>query len=133
VLSETKSGIIELAQTTHVTGEIAYHKYEGIVVSNDAQEPLIRDLGDKDVMILRNHGFLTCGPSVGAAAEMQSHACSMVFNNEDLVILEDQLVKLTTNIANNFNQASYGTLELAASMREFDYDQDHSTYPDYRN
>jgi len=70
VLSETKSGIIELAQTTHLTGEIAYHKYEGIVVSNDAQERLIHDLGDKDVMILRNHGFLTCRPSVSADAEI---------------------------------------------------------------
>ncbi len=98
MLPETKSGIIELAQTTHLTGEIAYHKYESIVVSNDAQEPLIRDLGDKDVMILRNHSFLTCGPSVGAAAEMQSHACSIVFNKEDLIIPEDRLVKLSIRL-----------------------------------
>jgi hypothetical protein len=37
------------------------------------------------------------------------------------------------DIAKNFNQASFGTLEFAAAMRELDYDQDHSTYPDYRN
>jgi hypothetical protein len=24
-------------------------------------------------------------------------------------------------------------LEFAAAMRELDYDQDHSSYPDYRN
>jgi adducin len=142
-LSATKSGVIELAQTTHVTGEIAYHDYEGIVISNDEQERLVRDLGDKDVMILRNHGLLTCGPSVGAAyvhaytlcaaAEMQSHACSMAFNKDDLLVPEDRLVKLSMDIARNFNQASCGTLEFAAAMRELDYDQDHSTYPDYRN
>ena len=142
-LSATKSGVIELAQTTHITGEIAYHDYEGIVVSNDEQERLVRDLGDKDVMILRNHGLITCGPSVAAAyyhaytlcaaAEMQSHACSMAFNKDDLIVPEDRLVKLSMEIARNFNQTSIGTLEFAAGMRELDYDQDHSAYPDYRN
>jgi ribulose-5-phosphate 4-epimerase/fuculose-1-phosphate aldolase len=142
-LSATKSGVIELAQTTHVTGEIAYHDYEGIVISNDEQERIVHDLGDKDVMILRNHGLLTCGPSVAAAyyhaytlcaaAEMQSHACSMAFNNSGLLIPEDRFIKLSMDIAKNFNQASFGTLEFAAAMRELDYDQDHSAYPDYRN
>ncbi|CAF4642645.1 unnamed protein product [Rotaria sp. Silwood1] len=142
-LSATKSGMIELAQTAHITGEIAYHDYEGIAISNDEQERLVRDLGDKDVMILRNHGLLTCGPSVGAAyyhaytlcaaAEMQSHTCSMAFNKDDLIIPEDRLIKLSMNIAKNFNQDSFGTLEFAAAMRDLDYDQDHSAYPDYRN
>ena len=142
-LSATKSGVLELAQTTHITGEIAYHDYEGIVISNDEQARLVRDLGDKDVMILRNHGLLTCGPSVAAAyyhaytlcaaAEMQSHACSMAFHKDELLIPEDRLVKLSMNIAKNFNQDSFGTLEFAAAMRELDYDQDHSSYPDYRN
>ena len=142
-LSATKNGVIELAQTTHVTGEIAYHDYEGIVVSNEEQERIVRDLGDKDVMILRNHGLLTCGPSVGAAyyhaytlcaaAEMQSHACSMAFGKGDLLVPEDRLVKRSMDIAKNFNQTSLGTLEFAAAMRELDYDQEHSVYPDYRN
>ncbi|CAF1156148.1 unnamed protein product [Adineta ricciae] len=142
-LSATKNGLIELAQTTHITGEIAYHDYEGIVISNDEQERIVRDLGDKDVMILRNHGLITCGPSIGAAyyhaytlcaaAEMQTHACSMVFNKSDLIIPEDRLIQLSMAIAKNFNETSMGTLEFAAAMRELDYDQDHSTYPNYRN
>jgi ribulose-5-phosphate 4-epimerase/fuculose-1-phosphate aldolase len=142
-LSATKSGVVELAQTTHVTGEIAYHDYEGIAISMDEQERIVRDLGDKDVMILRNHGLLTCGPSVAAAyshaytlcaaAEMQSHACSMAFNKDDLLIPEERLIKLSMDIAKNFNQTPLGSLEFAAAMRELDYDQDHSSYPDYRN
>lgn len=142
-LSATKTGVMELAQTTHITGDIAYHDYEGIVISNDEQERIVRDLGDKDVMILRNHGLLTCGPSVPAAyyhaftlcaaAEMQSYACSMAFNKDNLIIPEDRLVQLSMNIAKNFNQDSFGTLEFAAAMRELDYEQDHSPYPDYRN
>ncbi|CAF3826562.1 unnamed protein product [Rotaria sp. Silwood1] len=142
-LSATKSGMIELIQTAHIAGEIAYHDYEGIVRSNDEQQRLVRDLGDKNIMILRNHGLLTCGPSVGAAyyhaytlcaaAEMQSHACSMAFTKDDLIIPEDRLVQLSMDRAKSLNRHSYGTLEFAAAMRELDYDQDHSAYPDYRN
>ena len=121
----------------------AYHDYEGIAISNDEQERLVRDLGNKDVLILRNHGLLTCGPSVGAAyyhaytlcaaAEMQSHACSMAFNKDDLLIPEDRLVKIRMDKAKKESQDSIGILEFAAAMRELDYDQDHSAYPDYRN
>ncbi|MCA0920153.1 class II aldolase/adducin family protein [Pseudooceanicola nanhaiensis] len=46
---------------------IAYHDYEGIAVNLDERERLVADLGDLDVMILRNHGLLTCGRTVGEA------------------------------------------------------------------
>jgi ribulose-5-phosphate 4-epimerase/fuculose-1-phosphate aldolase len=42
-------------------GKVAYHDYEGIALDLDEQARLVRDLGDKPVMILRNHGLLTVG------------------------------------------------------------------------
>lgn len=142
-LSATKNGLLELTQTAHLAGEIVYHDYEGVVRSKDEQQRLVHDLGDKDVMILRNHGLLTCGPSVGAAyyhayllcaaAKMQSHACSMAFTKDDLMIPVDRLVKLSTHRAKDLNWEPFGILEFAAAMRELDYDQDHSSYPNYRN
>jgi len=48
-------------------GRVAYHEFEGITVEPDEKERLIRDLGDKPVMILRNHGLLAWGPSVPEA------------------------------------------------------------------
>jgi len=103
----------------------------------------VRDLGNKNVMILRNHGLLTCGPSVGvayyraytlcAAAQIQSHACSMAFNKSDLLIPEDRFIKRSMDIVKNCDERSSRTLAFAAAMRELDYDQDHSAYPDYRN
>lgn len=44
--------------------KIAYHDYEGVSVDMDEQERLVADLGDKEVMILRNHGLLTVGGSM---------------------------------------------------------------------
>jgi ribulose-5-phosphate 4-epimerase/fuculose-1-phosphate aldolase len=45
-------------------GGIAYHDYEGLALELDEQERLVRDLGDRKAMILRNHGLLVCGASI---------------------------------------------------------------------
>lgn len=50
-----------------VAGQVAYHDFEGITVRDDEGPRLIADLGDKRLMILRNHGLLALGPTVPAA------------------------------------------------------------------
>src|SRR5260221_10838609 len=46
---------------------VAYHELQGVTVDLAERESLVRDLGDKQVMILRNHGLLACGTSVAEA------------------------------------------------------------------
>ncbi len=46
---------------------VAYHDFEGVTVRNDERERLAEDLGDKNLMILRNHGLLSCGRTIPAA------------------------------------------------------------------
>jgi ribulose-5-phosphate 4-epimerase/fuculose-1-phosphate aldolase len=48
-------------------GKVAYHEFEGITVDPGEKERLVRDLGDRPVMLLRNHGLLAWGPSVPEA------------------------------------------------------------------
>jgi len=48
-------------------GRVAYHDLEGVTVDTGERERIVRDLGDKDVMILRNHGLLSWGRSVAEA------------------------------------------------------------------
>ncbi len=48
-------------------GRLAYHDYEGIALDLDERTRLVRDLGDKPAMILRNHGLLTAGATVQEA------------------------------------------------------------------
>ncbi|KAI1691202.1 lysR substrate binding domain-containing protein [Ditylenchus destructor] len=45
------------------SGRVAYHGYEGIALDLDERERLVADLGDKSVMILRNHGNWS-GPAI---------------------------------------------------------------------
>ena len=46
---------------------VSYHDFEGQSDNPDESERLAASLGENFVMILRNHGLLTCGETVGAA------------------------------------------------------------------
>jgi ribulose-5-phosphate 4-epimerase/fuculose-1-phosphate aldolase len=74
-------GLLPLNQTAQlVTGDLAYHDYEGIALDHDERPRLQRDLGSKNHMLLRNHGTLTVGRSVASAFERMFHlerACTM--------------------------------------------------------
>ena len=48
-----------------IRGELAFHEYEGVAVDLDERERLVADLGEKNAMILRNHGTLAVGKNVG--------------------------------------------------------------------
>src|SRR5918999_1539698 len=48
-------------------GRVAYHEFEGVTVEPAEKERLVRDIGDKPAVILRNHGLLAWGPSVPEA------------------------------------------------------------------
>jgi ribulose-5-phosphate 4-epimerase/fuculose-1-phosphate aldolase len=47
--------------------QIAYHDFEGITVNEDEKPRLIANLGDKSLMILRNHGLLAGGRTIPEA------------------------------------------------------------------
>ena len=46
---------------------VAYHDFEGITVHADECPRLLRNIGDKPVVILRNHGLLSWGPTIALA------------------------------------------------------------------
>jgi ribulose-5-phosphate 4-epimerase/fuculose-1-phosphate aldolase len=46
---------------------IAYHEFEGVTVELGEQERLVKSIGDKRAVILRNHGLLSLGASVSEA------------------------------------------------------------------
>jgi ribulose-5-phosphate 4-epimerase/fuculose-1-phosphate aldolase len=48
-------------------GKVAYHEFEGVTVDPGEKQRLVHDLGDRPVMLLRNHGLLAWGASVPEA------------------------------------------------------------------
>jgi len=70
-VSSQKDGLLPLNQwSLQFTDRLAYHDYEGIALDLDERERLVADLGDKYVMVLRNHGMLTVGRSVAEAFKL---------------------------------------------------------------
>lgn len=65
-VSAMEFGLLEHTQTGMIARhDIAYHEYEGIATDLEERERLVQDMGDKHAMILRNHGTLAIGKTVG--------------------------------------------------------------------
>lgn len=80
-VSAQAAGILPLSQhAMFVLASLAYHDYEGVALEDDEKPRLIRDLGDKRFLMLRNHGLLTVGRSVAEAfvAMYFFEACCMM-------------------------------------------------------
>jgi ribulose-5-phosphate 4-epimerase/fuculose-1-phosphate aldolase len=73
-VSIMKCGLLPLTQHAMLFhGRVAYHDSEGFALDTDERARLAADLGDKAVMILRNHGTLVAGHSVPEAFSMMWH------------------------------------------------------------
>ncbi|MBL4865565.1 MAG: class II aldolase/adducin family protein, partial [Pseudomonadales bacterium] len=67
-VSAQAKGLLPLTQTAMlVRSKVTYHDYEGVAVDLEERERLVNDLGEKDLMILRNHGTLSVGNTVPEA------------------------------------------------------------------
>jgi len=61
-------GLLPLSQNACLLqADVAYHGYEGLALNHDERERLVADMGDKHMMLLRNHGTLAIGETAAAA------------------------------------------------------------------
>lgn len=59
-------GVLPLSQHANmVIPAVRYHDYQDVTAAEDECAALARDLGDGFLLVLRNHGLLACGRSVG--------------------------------------------------------------------
>jgi ribulose-5-phosphate 4-epimerase/fuculose-1-phosphate aldolase len=67
-ISAQKAGVLPISQqATFVLASLAYHDYEGVALNPGEKPRLVRDLGDNTYLMLRNHGLLTVGATIGDA------------------------------------------------------------------
>lgn len=67
-VSALEEGLLPLNQTAMLAcGDIAFHEYEGVALDLDERGRLQADLGQSNLMLLRNHGTLAIGQTVGEA------------------------------------------------------------------
>ena len=100
-VSANKKGLLPISQwALHFYGQIAYHEYNSLVLDEGQASDLIKDLGDKKIMLMKNHGSLTCGGSVYEAMFFSYHLqkacetqCFATKSESDLVFINDDVAK----------------------------------------
>ena len=80
-VSACQQGLLPLSQQSLLPlSSLSYHDYEGVALNPDEKVRLVADLGLTNFMILRNHGLLTCAPTVADAFLMMyllNRACEI--------------------------------------------------------
>ena len=67
-VSMQKDGLLPLNQhALQLIGDVGYHDYEGTGRNDAERARLLADLGDRHIIILRNHGLLIVGTSIAGA------------------------------------------------------------------
>jgi ribulose-5-phosphate 4-epimerase/fuculose-1-phosphate aldolase len=67
-VSAQKGGLLPISQQSlFVLASLGYHDYEGVALNEEEKPRLVRDLGSKTFLMLRNHGLLTAAGTVADA------------------------------------------------------------------
>jgi ribulose-5-phosphate 4-epimerase/fuculose-1-phosphate aldolase len=126
-VSSLACGLLPINQTSMRFLNISYHDYMGVVLDLREQEVLVRDLGQSEAMILRNHGLLTVGRSVGEAfnwmhrlelscrAQVQAMSCNTPLQTVPQDVLQDTYMNYQPQI-----RRPYGLMEWPALLRLLD-------------
>jgi len=132
-VSALKDGLILMIQDAMpFYNNVAYHDYEGMSTDTDERQRLAASLGDKKVLILRNHGILTGGATVGEAFILMYYlerACrtqmQVLASGREYTMPADEVCEAA---AKQYDIFPHGKYEWPALLRMLDQKS-----PDYRN
>ncbi|QHI98753.1 class II aldolase/adducin family protein [Xylophilus rhododendri] len=126
-VSSLACGLLPISQTAMRFLKIGYHDYQGVVLDTAEQESLVADLGQGEALILRNHGALTVGRTIGEAfnwmhrlelacrSQLAAMACNTPLQQVSAPILEE-----TWNNYQPGTRRPYGVMEWPALLRKLD-------------
>lgn len=134
-ISALECGLLPLNQTAmRFSGSVGYHDFEGVAVDLEERKRLVRDLGSHDVLILRNHGLLTVGSTIGEAfvnmyrleracqtqlLTMSAHS-KLVVPDVAMVDKTFQQLRLAPTPDHQGRQPAHGDREWPALLRKLD-------------
>ena len=105
---------------------VSYHDWEGMSTESEECERLSKSLGKNNVMILRNHGLLTCGTTI-AEAFMLMYYLDRACKNQIDTLSTGMKINIPSNNIMEFAAGQYddprfkvGTHEWPALLRLLD-------------
>jgi ribulose-5-phosphate 4-epimerase/fuculose-1-phosphate aldolase len=106
-------------------GRIGYHEFEGMTLFADERDRMVASLGDKHILVLRNHGIAVCERDIAAtylllfiaqrAAEVQCQAG--MIPGPDRAIPDAVKHRCMTSIARLNERDSYAQLVFDSQVR----------------
>ena len=133
-VSALDCGLLPITQTAMRFLKIGYHEYEGVVLDDKEKASLLRDLGQGEALVLRNHGALVVGKTVGECFNWthrlelacRSQIAAMSCNTKLRPVPPDVLEETWNNYQPG-TRRPYGLMEWPALLRKLD-----RTDPGYR-
>ena len=123
-------GLLPISQhSLIVIPRLAYHDYEGIALNLDERERLVGDIGDKTLMLLRNHGTLSVGETAAncwVGMYYLERACTMqvraLSGGRDKVLIAPQASQdeVRSQVSGNVPGGINGALAWPACLRKLD-------------
>jgi ribulose-5-phosphate 4-epimerase/fuculose-1-phosphate aldolase len=127
-VSATKGGVLPVSQQSiFVLSSLGYHDYEGPALLEGEKPRLVRDLGDKQYLMLRNHGLLTVAPTI-ADAFVQMYvfesACTIQVRaqaaSSELIAIDPKIIAGAQMSAKQATRGAGGALAWPALLRKLD-------------
>jgi len=126
-VSAMKCGVLPIAQSSMRFSDIGYHDYEGVALRLEERERLVKNLGNREALVLRNHGLLTVAPSIPECFNNMyrlERACQVQVTtlscNTELQFPPNEVVKYSNEQMRSGNRRRYGLLEWPALLRKLD-------------
>lgn len=103
-VSSMRGGLQPISQwALHFYGQIVYHEYNSLALSKDGhKDPLVTDLKDKYVMLLKHHGSITAGRTIQEAMFYTHHLqkacetqCLALHSNADIHTISPEICEKT--------------------------------------
>jgi ribulose-5-phosphate 4-epimerase/fuculose-1-phosphate aldolase len=134
-LSSLDEGLMFTNQETfRFWDNIGYHPFEGIADNLEERQRMVANLGNAYALVLRNHGLLTAGRTVGEAfvfmffLEKAASSQLKMMASGGAVITPDREVRAYTASQFDIPNKVQGAREWPALVRSLD-----DTDPDYRD
>jgi ribulose-5-phosphate 4-epimerase/fuculose-1-phosphate aldolase len=127
-VSATRDGLLPISQQASlVLPSLGYHDYEGIALDPDEKPRLVRDLGDKSYLMLRNHGLLTVAGTIPDAFLLMytfETACTVQLRAQatraELIPVPSSVLEKSAMYARIATQGSMGQLPWPGLLRKLD-------------
>ena len=128
-VSAQKGGVLPLSQQSiFVLASLGYHDYEGVAINAEEKPRLVRDLGNKTYLMLRNHGLLTVGPTIADAflAMYQFEVTCMIqvraqAGGGELVAIDPRIIEDSSRMARTATRGmGAGALAWPGLLRRLD-------------